>query len=254
MLAGAVIVAVAVASFVVLERCGAASVSRAGELAFAPVEDPNGARPIEAAAPAVEAREWSQLRADATRLLGRRVKFVVQFHGEVGTWKCYLSRFSARDFSAFQFWTDEQFPFRSEDFTAPIARVFARRGSGAEDVLHEAKRYSRFEIEGTLRELFLGEPWIEAESVRVLPEALTDGSVIHGGRALSLMDDGLWKLAESELDIALQARVPERARAELERLRQACRANSAPEARAPSRPWTGPTPNLRSPRRREPLD
>lgn len=276
----ALVLALGAGGLVAAVRLGAETVSQAGVLALTHPGDrsepgsggaPEGngaaaARAVDASAnrasgsstAAPELQAWSELRADATRLLGRRVRFAVQFHGRVERWNSYLSRFGPRDYSAFQFWTDEQLPWRTEDFEAPVVRLFARHDTGAEAALQRATRYARFEIEGTLRELFLGEPWIEAECVRPLPEGLTEGSVIHGGRALTLMDDGMWKLAESELDIALQARVPARSREELERLRQVCRENSTAAsgrpARPSARPWTGPAPNVRVPRRRDPDD
>ncbi|MBK7876078.1 MAG: hypothetical protein IPJ77_10040 [Planctomycetes bacterium] len=215
---------------------------------------------VEAAAsvvtrPAVEARTWNELRADATRLLGRRVRFVVQLHAKVERWNTYLSRFGPRDFAAYQFWADEQFPWRVEDFEAPIVRLFARRETDAEEELARAPRYARFEVEGTLREVFLGEPWVEVETVRALPERLTEGTVIHGGRALSLVETGMWKLAESEVDIALQANLPRHAREELERLRDDCRRRSdsmgGRTERRETRPWKGPAPNVRPPKPRE---
>lgn len=217
-------------------------------------------RAVEAAAnaskrPAIEARTWNELRADATRLLGRRVRFVVQLHARVERWNTYLSRFGPHDFAAFQFWADEQFPWRVEDFDAPIVRLFVRRDTDVEAELARGTRYARFEIEGTLREVFLGEPWVEVESARALTERVTEGTVIHGGRALSLVESGMWKLAESEVDIALQANLPRAAREELERLRDDCRRRSESMGgrteRRETRPWKGPAPNVKPPKRRE---
>lgn len=199
--------------------------------------------------PAPETRTWSELEKDATRFLGRRVRFTAQLRGRVDRWSSYVTRFGPAQFDAFQLWTDEQTPWQVDDYEAPLVRVFSRRGSDASRELAAGREYARYEIEGTLRELFLGEPWIEVEDVRELDEHLTEGTVIHASRALGLMDTGAWKLAESELGIALQARMPQRARDELEALRATCveRANERVERRlVPPRPWKGPSPVRRS--------
>lgn len=187
-----------------------------------------------------ELRSWSALRADASALLGRRIKLVAQLHGRVEAWNPYLSRFGPRTHAAIQLWADEQMLWRMDEHDAPQVRVFVPLGSAAESVLARGARYERFEIEGTLRELFLGEPWIEVEYARRLPEQVGEGTVIHAGRALSLMDSGVWKLAEAELGQALQSLLPAHARAELERLRESCRKQELPQdgSRA-SRPWNG---------------
>lgn len=167
-----------------------------------------------------ELRTWEELRAGATHLLGRRVRFVVQFQRHLEQWTTYCSRFGPGEFGAFQSWSDEQMPWRVADYETPRVRLFYRKGTPVEEVLGGGETYARFEIEGTLRELFLGEPWIEVEAARALPERLTEGSVIHASRALALLDEGQWTFACTELDMALQARLPSAARAELEHLKQ----------------------------------
>lgn len=230
----------------------------AGELALTHPAGDDRARPIDAslARPAPEIRTWSELKADATRLLGRRVRFVVQMHSRVEHWNAYLSRFGPHDTAVFQFWADEQFPWRVDDFDAPLVRLFVRRDTDAEAELARGTRYARFEIVGTVREVFLGEPWVEVENALLLPERVTEGTVIHGGRALALVESGQWILAASEVDVALQANLPRAAREELERLRDDCRRRAASlgngTERRESRPWKGPAPNVRPPKRRTP--
>src|SRR5690348_11328442 len=112
-------------------------------------------------APSTETRTWSELEKDATRLLGRRVRFVAQLRGPVERWSSYVTRFGPAQFDAFQLWTDEQMPWQVDDYEAPYVRVFARKSSTESRALAAGREYARFEIEGTLRELFLGEPWIE---------------------------------------------------------------------------------------------
>jgi hypothetical protein len=167
-----------------------------------------------------EARSWREIEKDASRLLGRRVRFVAQLQGPVEHWTPYLSRFGPRGHAAFQLWADEQWLWLRDEFEAPAVRVFVAHGSAAEAELAAARTYARFEIEGSVRELFLAEPWIEVESVRELPEHISEGSIIHGGRAVELMLAESWSLALSELDQAASGPLPAHAERELERLRQ----------------------------------
>lgn len=192
-------------------------------------------------APSAELHPWRELRSDASRLLGRRVKLVAQFQGPVERWNAYLSRFGPETHVALQFWSDEQFLWRVDEYEWPQVRLFVPRGGAVDEVFAHAATYERFEIEGTLRELFLSEPWIEVEFARRLPEQVSEGTVIHAGRALSLMDAGVWKLADAQLEQSLQALLPAHARAELERLRGLCRAQT-PDDVAPAaqrQRWSG---------------
>ncbi len=201
----------------------------------------SAAKSTKAIAPTAEFHPWNELRADATALLGRRVKLVAQFQGPVERWNAYLSRFGPETHVALQFWSDEQFLWRVDEYEWPQVRLFVPRGSAVDEVLAHAATYERFEIEGTLRELFLSEPWIEVEFARRLPEQVSEGTVIHAGRALALMDAGVWKLADAELEQALQALLPAHARLELERLRGLCRVQTPddPAPAAQPRRWSG---------------
>lgn len=259
LLASAVLVAVRRAAHATLEAGELALTHPAGDdRALPPGSGLAPARAVDAASarPAPEIRTWSELKADATRLLGRRVRFVVQMHSRVEHWNAYLSRFGPHDTAVFQFWADEQFPWRVDDFDAPLVRLFVRRDTDAEAELVRGTRYARFEIVGTVREVFLGEPWVEVENALLLPERVTEGTVIHGGRALALVESGQWILAASEVDVALQANLPRAAREELERLRDDCRRRAASlgngTERRESRPWKGPAPNVRPPKPRTP--
>lgn len=175
-----------------------------------------------------EARAWREIESDASRLLGRRVRFVVQLQGAVERWNAYRSRFGPRTHSAFQGWADEQFLWLRDEFDAPRVRVFARAGSSEAGRLAAAPKYTRFEIEGTVRELFLAEPWIEIEHVELLLEHVTDGDLIHASRAIELIERDAWTLALAELDQAAAGNLPVHLSREIERLRAGCRAAATP--------------------------
>ena len=187
-----------------------------------------------------EARSWREIETDASRLLGRRVRFIAQLRGSVEHWNAYRSRFGPRTHVAIQGWADEQFLWLRDEFDAPRVRVFARRGSPEASRLAHAPRYARFAIEGTVRELFLSEPWIEVENIELLTEHVTDGDLIHASHGIEFLEREAWTFALSELDQAAGGNLPLHAARELERLRVECRANVSATAKRESRPWPGP--------------
>jgi hypothetical protein len=187
-----------------------------------------------------EARSWREIESDASRLLGRRVRFVAQMRGPVERWNAYRSRFGPRTHAAFQGWADEQFLWLRDEYDAPRVRVFARQGTPEAARLAHAAKYTRFEIEGTVRELFLAEPWIEVESVELLLEHVTDGDLIHASRGIEFIEREVWTFALSELDQAAGGNLPLHAARELERLRAACREAVGTSAKRAPRPWPAP--------------
>lgn len=171
-----------------------------------------------------EARSWCEIEKDASRLLGRRVRFVVQLQGTVERWHAYRSRFGPRTHTAIQGWADEQFLWLRDEFDAPRVRVFARAGSPEAGRLAAAPKYTRFAVEGTVRELFLAEPWIEIDHVELLLEHVTDGDLIHASRGIELIERDAWRYALAELDQVAGGNLPQHAEREIERLRAGCRA------------------------------
>lgn len=166
---------------------------------------------------AYEAVSLAELRRDPVRRLGKRVRFVVQIRGVLEEWNPYLTRFGPGDWLGIEAWPDEDYTWKKRVFDNPHSRLFVRRGSGAEFALHKAERYRRFEIHGVTREFFLGEPWIEIENAVALESAVDEGTILHVGRAFSLLRDGRVELAIDQLERAKAAPLPVHARMELER-------------------------------------
>lgn len=197
-----------------------------------------GARPSEPADPSPSTKSieapgiivqpplvsWQDLYEHPAQWLGREVRIRIQFQTRVEDWNPYMTRFGTAQFLAVQGWTDEQFPWVVSDFEAPAVRVFARRNGPCEWPLQSAKPYSRYELSGTVREVFLDLPWIEIQDARLLPDQISEATVIHASRAVDLNQQKSWKLAELEFDQALAGPLPDKARIELERLREATRA------------------------------
>jgi hypothetical protein len=180
---------------------------------------------------------WEELRRHPALHLSQRVRLVVQLHGPIASWNPYLTRFGMRDYAAFRAWSDEQFPWRREDHESPALRFFVRRDAACARAFDGLATYARCELVVRLRELSAGEPWLEVESVRPLELQLSEGLVIHAGRAIEFLAAAQPALAETELERALAGSLPERARAELQALIETCRSERT-KTRAPR---TGPT-------------
>ena len=184
------------------------------------------------ASPAPPTLPWDALALDPGAFLGQRVRIVVQLHSLLESWNPYLSRFGPRDHRALRAWSDEQRLWYAGEHDSPALRLFVRRAGAADRVFEGAGTYERFEVDGTVREVFAGSPWIEVDSARRLTERVGEGVLIHATRATSLIASERWALARAELERALEGELPAPARADLERLLAECEAAQA-EAREP---------------------
>lgn len=166
----------------------------------------------------------SQLRRDPRPRLGRRVRFVLQYRGTESAWNPYLTRFGPGEWIALSGWPDERFTWERAVFADPMRRLFLRRGSALAALVDELRPHERFEVVGTVRELQLGEPWIEVESLTPRLEMVGPGVIHHVLRAEEAAEEGKWSLAADQLERALAGPLPARPRAELERRRDVARA------------------------------
>jgi hypothetical protein len=205
---------------VMLMLCGAgASALVPSQSGLVPASAPRADAPAQEVVPLLV---WSQLADRPCRRLGRPVRVRVQVESHPTSWDPYLTRFGTGQFEALQGWADDQYPWMKSDFDAPQVRVFVRKGSAAARMLADAKTYSRFELAGVVREVFLDLPWIEVTDAQPMSDVITEATVIHAARAIDLIHEGAWRLARLELDQALEAPLPDAATIELARLRQQC--------------------------------
>ena len=93
--------------------------------------------------------------------LGESQRVIAQVCREVEDWSAFLTRFDPAAFRAFEVWADEQFLWIKEEYDAPQARLFARRGSGAAAALSAATPSTRLELDVIVREMHAGCAWIE---------------------------------------------------------------------------------------------
>lgn len=166
---------------------------------------------------------WKDLCDRPIQWLGQTVRMQLQFSNGVATWNPYMTRFGTGQFTAFQAWTDEQFPWIKSEYDAPAVRVFSRTDSASDWALEAAKPGARFEMTVIVRETFLELPWVEVVGILPLAERISEGTSIHAAKACELMKARSFGLAASELEQAITDDLPPLARTELERLLVLCR-------------------------------
>ncbi len=174
--------------------------------------------------PEVEAASLVDLRAVPAGWLGRHTRLTLHFRGTVETWNPYHTRFGPPDWIGFEGWADERLLWVPEIWDDPAPRLFARRGSKAARRLERARALDRFEAVVVVREVFLGEPWIEVLSLEPLDEHVPEGTVLHVCRARLLQDRGQWELALQQYARGKSGPLPEHVRAEIDRLIAECEA------------------------------
>lgn len=161
-----------------------------------------------------------ELHADSQAALGQRVRVRFQLREECERWNPFLTRFGNADYRAFEVWSDRQFLWEKAQWEAPLARLFVRRGSPAEQALSGARRLARFEAVVETRQVFLGRPWLEIESARRLGDELSEGTLLHATRAFEAAQEARWAVARESYDQALVGAMPPALRSELRRLRE----------------------------------
>jgi hypothetical protein len=183
---------------------------------------------------------WEQLCARPSQWAGKTVHLRIQYQDPVASWNPYLTRFAPSRYVAVQAWADEQIPWVKTEYDTPAVRLFALRDGSCAWAFQSARKGDRFEVTIAVREVFLALPWAEITEVVPLEERIGEGTVIHAGRAVELMKKEAWKLAELEIDQAITIRLPERARAELLRMKAQCQ-DAAEAAKRPRRSTVGVT-------------
>lgn len=156
-----------------------------------------------------------ELRARPGLHLGQDVRFTLQFKGLVEDWNPYLSRFEPERWLMLEAWADEAFTWNRSVFETPVTRFFVRRGGGFEPLVRRARTYQRYELSGRVREVFLGEPWIEVVALVPLEGEVGEGTILHVTRARDAAAEGQFELALDQYARARAAPLPPHALAAL---------------------------------------
>ena len=128
------------------------------------------------------------------------------------------------DYRNLTFWADEQWLWIKDEFDAPAAQFFVRRGSDADKLMANGGRHDRYQIDLVVREIHAGHAWIEIASVERTEQQTPEGTILHAIRALDMVKREGWALAISELDRALRPNLPGHVRRELETIKGDCEA------------------------------
>jgi len=161
-----------------------------------------------------------ELRTHPGLHLGQDVRFTLQFRARVEDWNPYLSRFEPGRWLALEGWPDEGFTWDRAVFESPVGKLFVRRGGGFEPLVRRARAHQRFEVHGRVREVFLGEPWIEVVELVPLEGEIGDGTILHVSRARAAASEGQFELALDQYERARAAPLPPHAlKALLEEIR-----------------------------------
>ncbi|MSR64090.1 MAG: hypothetical protein EXS08_16840 [Planctomycetes bacterium] len=178
------------------------------------------ARPVEATAPLVRPPEahlvpLGELRANPGAFLGEDVLFALQFHQLDADWDPYLSRFDPARWVGVEVWADESFTWERAVFEHPFTHLYLRKGGGFEPLARRAHPYQRFLAHARVREVFLGEPWLELLELEPLEGEVGEGTLVCMTRARALLADGQYELALDQYQRAKSAPLPPHALAML---------------------------------------
>jgi hypothetical protein len=186
--------------------------------------------PVPEVPPVAEATTLEALRAHPARWLGREVELVLQLRAENAPCDPLRTRFSPSSWRGFSAWSDAQLPWERAAWDDPARRLFVRRGGALAAYFDRVRPHDRLRVRAVVREVLLGEPWIEVLTATRLESAIGEGAILHATRARRFQEEGKHDLALEQLERALASPLPDHARAELLAWREA---------------WTAPPPGRR---------
>ncbi len=174
-------------------------------------------------APVLPLVEWEELVAHSHEEIGRTVRVFVQVEGRVETWEPYLTRFTPQTYLGVRGWSDAQMPWLEVDYRHPRVHLFARRDRAVARRFEAARPHDRLTVACVVRGIFAGRVWVEALGARPTRESVPEGTVLHAEKALDLLRREAPGMAREQLERALAAPLPRRAREALEALRDRIR-------------------------------
>jgi hypothetical protein len=173
-----------------------------------PVTDVAAALSIDASRSAVVETELSAIVNRPWSWMAQPVHFEMVLEGADVPFQPWLSSFGPRDWAALSAWSDDADLWNAKVHATPFARLFIDRGAADLGALLHAHRYERFSCWGVVREVHLGQPWIEVVRAEPLLDDVPSGAVLHASRAVDLWGQGQRQLAVSELERAQLAPLP----------------------------------------------
>ncbi|HPF13581.1 MAG: hypothetical protein H6830_06625 [Planctomycetes bacterium] len=173
-------------------------------------------------APTVPTVELSAMHYRPAAHLGERVRFYVQLDQEVAAWNPFSTRFGPESYRCFRVWGDDQRLWDEDAYFHPAGRLFVPDLGRYGEVMGRAERFQRFLVIGHVRQILLGEPWIEVERIVKTRFTVPEGTLLHATRGIELLDRGALRMAHDELTRAWVDTLPKAVREDLQALIKSC--------------------------------
>jgi hypothetical protein len=126
--------------------------------------------------------------------------FVIQFRSLGKSGPSFFTRFEPDQWLSFVAWPDEAPLWDKKAYDTDVPHLFVRRGSTEAKTIGSAGIYDRFVVSGIVRDVIKGKPWIEITALKKLPEKITEGSLVHLVKGLTLRDHRRYDGAAKEFE------------------------------------------------------
>jgi hypothetical protein len=140
------------------------------------------------------------------------ISFSVHFRQVAKNGASFFTRFESDQWLNFVGWADETALWDKKAFDADFKHLFIRRDSPDAKLVSAAATYDRFVLSCVVRDVIKGEPWIEVTAVRKLSERISEGSLVHIVKGLTLRDHRRFDAAAREFEAADADTLPKHVR------------------------------------------
>lgn len=130
------------------------------------------------------------------------ISFTVQFHQVSKTGPSFFTRFDPDSWLGFSAWAEDAALWEKKAYETDFPYLFVRRDGPDLRTVNAAAIYDRFTLAAVVRDVIKGKPWIEVTSVRRLPEKMSEGSLVHLVKGLTLRDHRRFEAAAREFGAA----------------------------------------------------
>lgn len=143
----------------------------------------------------------TEVRATPDAFRNVRVAFAAQFVSLGELSNPFFTQFVPSQFANFHAWADEQPIWRRESYKDVFGQLFLSKSNKQLEDLYNLRLYNRIWIEGVVRDVFQGTPWIEVQSFQMIPGQVTTPALAHVYRGEQLMEKRQWQAAITELSM-----------------------------------------------------
>ena len=149
------------------------------------------------------------MRANPEAFKSVSVKFPIQFCSVGKIANPFFTRFVPSDYANFYVWSDSQEIWKRGDYESVFGMLFLSKESKILSSLYELELYDRVWVTGVVRNVFQGEPWIEAIEFSPNAGKLNTATLSHMFRGQAYMGRREWHRAISEFSLAPGEELPQ---------------------------------------------